>query len=221
MTALPLFEVRRAAQRRIVPVALLIFAGAVAVGHYDRWRGSAPANGSELFGPAYLLGVVLLMRFGLAADRNLRFDEYLIANHVKVREYMFAKAAMMAVVLLAFGVIAVLVEVVFSGGDLSGVAWTVVSWTLTAWLLAPFAMAVEASADTSLPAAAVLLLFTIVVIAEYMILRTVHIPEVLGLRQLATGDWGSLEPLALRALIGAPIGFGLVGWLVSLRLRRY
>lgn len=214
------FELRRAAERRIVPIALLLFTAALAIGHVDHWRGKAP-NGTAFFGYAYLIGLVLLMRFGLAADRQLRFDEYLLVNHVRPRTYLAAKACAMGALLFAYCLLGALVEIVFAGGGVSEAAWIAVAWSLTAWLFAPIAMLVETWLDTSVPVAVVLLVYVIVVMTEYMSRHTIVSVEMLGVRQLAPGDWASLGPLALRALLGAPIGFLAVGALARFRLRRY
>ena len=217
--ALFVFELKRAASRRVVPVALLLFTAALALGHIEHWRGEA-ANGA-FYGYAWVIGAILLMRFGLAADRALRFDEYLVVNLVRPRAYVAAKAGAMGALLVGYALFGMVVEIAFTGGGVGDVAWAASAWVLATWLFAPLAMAVESWFDTSLPSALVLLVYFIVVVTEYVAARSLHSAEVFGLLQLAPGDWSSLGPLALRAVVAAPIGFVLVGALIAVRLRRY
>lgn len=214
------FEIWRFCGRRIVAVALLLFAALLAAGRVDQWRGEELAHDGGFFGYAYLLAAVLLMRFGFAADRRLRFDEYLVVNHVSAPSYYTAKVLAMAGVLVGFGVIAAVLEAAFAGGNLADAFWLAAAFTLVAWIFAPFAMFVEMRLDTSVPAAAVLLGFFALVLAEYLSLRRLVSVELLGLQGLIVGDWRSLGPLAIRAVLFAPVAFAATGALDAVRLRR-
>ncbi|HUF12554.1 MAG TPA: hypothetical protein VMN78_05580 [Longimicrobiales bacterium] len=215
---LALFELRRGAQRPSSLLALLLLAGTLALSHVDEWRGRSAGEG--FFGHAYLLGAIAFMRYGLAADRRLRFDEYLIVNHVRPATYLSAKVCAMAILLVAYGAVAVVLEAAFSGGGFADAAWLALAFTLAAWMFAPLVMLVETWADTSLPAAVVLLAYFVTVITIYMVGGTLAPLDVLGITHLEPGYWSSLGPLTLRSLIGAPLAFLLVGAAARLSLPR-
>lgn len=212
------FELRRGAGRSGALLALLLFAATLAIGHVDEWRGRS--TGERLFGHAYLLGAIALLRYRMAADRQRRFDEYLIVNHVRPATYLAAKVYAIAVLLIVYGILAALLETMFSAGDFAHAAWLAVAFTLAAWLFAPLVMLVEAAVDTSMPAAAVLLAYLVIVLTTYMAAGTLLPLDVLGFTALEPGRWRSLKPLAIRAFIGAPVGFLTVGVLVCLGLPR-
>lgn len=217
---LVLFELRRSAQRPATPVALLILALTLAIGHADHWRGGSATITEGFFIHAYLIGAIVLMRYGLAADRRLRFDEYLIVNHVGAATYVAAKVCAMAVLLLAYGGVAAVLETAYSGGALGAALWAAAALTLTAWLFAPVVMLVEAWLDTSVPAAVVLLAFVVAVLVSFFSARSLLPLDAIGVTEAAPGYWSTLAPLALRALVAAPIGFVLVGSLARLNLPR-
>lgn len=217
---LVLFELRRNAQRPATLVTLVLVAATLAIGHVDHWRGGSTTITEGFFTNAYLIGAIVLMRFGLAADRRLRFDEYLIANHVRPATYLTAKVCAMAALLLAYGAVAAVLEMAYSGGAFGNALWAAAALTLSAWLFAPVVMLVEAWLDTSVPAAVVLLAFVGAVLVSFFSARSLLPLDVLGVTEASPGYWSTLAPLALRALVAAPIGFVLVGALARLNLPR-
>lgn len=216
--AIAAFELRRALQRRAVVLASVLVPLGLVAAHWEHWRDGAPPNG-EIFGLVYLLGALLVVRFGLGEDRRLHFDEYLIVNHASSTSYIAGKAVALAGVIVLYGIGIAVLETVY-GGSAERALWLAAAFTLAAWFFAPFVMLVEVWADTALPGALVMLVWIVLVATLYFTTGSRALADLPGFTTLASGSWTSMRPLAVRSLVGVPIAFVAVGALVRLRLPR-
>ena len=218
LLALTRFEFRRGLSRQGAWMGALVFGCAVAIGAYAYWLGDeAPGL---LFVEGFMVWMMGLVGYGLAIDRRQAFDEYLIRNHITVEEYVAAKVLAMIALILAAAVVALVLRVLATG-DPAESLWAVVSLALVALMIAPFAMMIEAHVDTSLPAAIVVLGYTVAGGMMLVLRHSQAVFDATGIGQLATGSWASVAPLAIRTAIALVAGFGVAGALVRLSLRRY
>lgn len=221
LLALTGFEIRRGAMRQGAGLGLLIFVAAVVVGAYAYWV----RNGDRglLFGEGFLMWTMGLVAFGLAIDRRQSFDIYLVRNHIRARVYLTAKVfALIALIVLA-GVVAFAVRSIATA-DPAGSLWSASVMTLVALMVAPLAMLVEAWADTTMPAAFVVLGYGVAGALVYATRHSAIVFELPGFAQLSPGNWASAAPLALRAAIELVPAFLIAGAAVQMtrfRPRRY
>lgn len=218
LRALWRFEVRRALARPGARMALVLFAGILAVGHLEFWSGKGEAR---FFMEAACVGMIGLLCFGIAEDRRRHFDRYLIRNHIDPRTYVAVKAMAMIAVLLVASTIAVLLKAAYGGGSFGEALWFTALATTFALMTAPLALALEGYVDTSMPAAFVVLGVPVVLGIVYTATQSTAAFEWLGLTAIEPGSWASLRPLMTRAAIGILPAFLIAGALVELRLRRY
>lgn len=216
--ALTRFEARRGMARQGAWMGLAIFVAAVAIGAYDyHYRNGDPAT---LFGEGFIIWMMGLITFGLAIDRRRAFDAYLIHNHTNSGVYIAAKAVALTGLIVGAGMIACAVRIAATGDVMTSV-WSAAMMTLIGLMVAPFAMMVESQADTSMPAAIVVLGYGVVGMILFMTRQSTYAFELTGLAQAAHGDFTSLAPLATRTGIVLLVGYPIAAALTHLRLRRY
>lgn len=203
VAALAAFELRRLARS---PGALAGAAGFVlvlAVGHAVYWSALPPRPADDrMFGWAYLIGAFGLLRFGLAEDRELSFDECLVVNLTTPARYLAGKLLAVAAALVAYGAGAFLAASAFGAGDWRFAAWYAVLFTLVAWLFLPGLLLVELVAGTRYPAAALFVAFAAALAVARAVSSPMVVVEALGL-DVERFDWSSLAPLAGRALVSS------------------
>jgi len=199
-------------------MALLLFAGITALGHFEYWRGE---GAPRLFIEASCIALIGILSYGLAEDRRRHFDRYLLRNHLDARTYLVAKAVAIVGLVLIGGVVALALKVAYSGGNFAEAAWFTVLAVSIGLMVAPVAMALEGYVDTSMPAAFVILGVPLVFGLIYMATQSMAPFEWLGFTVIEEGSWASLRPLVTRTAIGIIPAFVLAGALIQLRLRRY
>lgn len=201
---------RQLTRRGLVP-ALVLFAGVRALG---------AATDAGLAAEAYFLGLIGVMQYGLSTDRRCGLDAYLVRNHVRPRAYLAGKVLAMLAMIGAFGAFAAGAEAVLTG-DPGTAVWMATALTLAGLMAAPIAMAIEAHADTSMPAALVILPWTIGAVLVFVTTGSLVVLEVVGLAALEPGVWSSLAGAAWRAAVWIPLGFLGAGAVARLSLPRY
>lgn len=206
LAALVRFELSRMLSRPAARSAVLVFVALLALSHVDEWRGIPPERDEGMFGLAFIVGAIGLVCFGLAADRRLRFDAYLLANHVTPSTYLAAKALAGAVLVVLYAVCATAVELAMTASP-GAALWAGSYALLLVLLMMPLALAVEAFADTAMPLAPVLLVWLATALASWLFARSTLPMSLLGIDVLDPGVWRSLEPLATRSAIVVPFGF--------------
>ena len=220
LASLTAFELRRAWARAPARLGLMLFTIISAAGHVDEWRGRS--NGEGLFAIAYLVGLMAILCCSLAADRRLRFDAYLLTNHMGERAYLGAKIGALLGTIVLYGAFALVLEITMSGGrGIAMAVWLAGTLTLAALLTAPLAMLVEAWADTAMPAAFVLIVYVVAVAVGFALRGSTLLADFTGVRYLEPGEWASVARMALAVALFTPTAFLAAALLARLRLRRY
>jgi hypothetical protein len=113
-------EWRRVVRDRSSHVALGLFVLVAGIGAWLYWNALPPRPpGSRLFGEAYVLALVVGGHVGLARDRAVRFDAFLISNFVTPAHYYVTRVVIAVMTLTAFAAIAFAIALVLSFGDLA------------------------------------------------------------------------------------------------------
>lgn len=199
------FELRRrwaAPSNRVLVGAFL----ALALG--GRAVGGAEV-GADLYGYGYLLVLLFGLSFGLADDRAMALDEFFAGNLVRPAAWIAGKVIATYAAFAAFGLLALPVAVVAVGGGPTRAAWPAVAFALVTWTAAPIVLVLEAA--TALRGAALVVAAALVVgvgATEALGGSPERVVALLGL-DLKVGDYGSLAPLARRAVAVAPPLAGL------------
>lgn len=202
------FELRRVMRSPATVVGMLIFVVLLAVGHWSYWSALPPrAAGDRMFSLAYIIAMCAILRFGLAEDRDLHFDEFLIVNLVSPLRYAIGKLMATVGVLLAFGVVAFLLGFILGAADWEYAIWYTTLLTLVAWVYLPAILLVELAVATRYPTAFVFVIFVACLTVARLFVGTPTIVDALGL-DLERFDYASLVPLTRRALIST--------WLLAL-----
>jgi hypothetical protein len=218
LSALVGFELRRALVRPGARMALLLFSGILAVGHFEFWFGDGEPT---LFVESACVALIGVLCFGIAEDRRRAFDRYMVRNHVEPRTYLLAKAIAMVALVLLGALYALVLKTAFSGGDYRIALWMSAFVALLGLMIAPAALLLEGYVDTSMPAAFVILGYPVLGGLVYLTTKSIAPFEWLGLTVIETNDWSSLGPMAVRTAIGIVPAFAIAGALLQLRLRRY
>ena len=211
LRALVRWELDRLLTRRSLVMALLVFIGV---------RAAGMATDSGLFGEAFFFSLIGVVHYGLATDRRCRLDAYLIWNHVRPNQYLAAKVLAMIAMIGAYGAFAAVVETVFSG-DVGMALWRAGAATFGALMAAPIAMMIEAHADTSMPAALVILPYAIGGFLVFATTGSLLVFEVTGFAALEPGVWSSMSATAWRTAVVLPVGFACAAGVTRLSLPRY
>lgn len=204
--ALAAVELRRMMRAPGTLVGVAGFLVLLAVGHWSYWTSLPPRpEDDRLFVWAYIVAMCGMLRFGLAEDRELGIDEYLVPNLVPPFRYALSKLLATVAMLGIFGAGAFICAAAASVGDLQYAAWYTVLMTLVVWMLLPVLLLVEICIDTRYPALFVLLVFVATLIVGRLMLGPVAIVQLLGL-DVQRYVYASLGPLGVRALVS--------GWLL-------
>lgn len=202
--ALVALELRRTARARPTLAALLTLALLLAFGHWEYWSSPAPRpDGDRLFGYAYLLAAMLVLRPGFALDRTAALDEYLVANLTTPACYVTAKLLAAGTVILALGSCAFGLALALSAGDVLYAAWHTALFTLIAWLFLPGIVLVELGVETGFPAVIVAVLLVVALTVAGAVDGVEPALRTLGLR-VRYGAFATLAPLTLRGALGVP-----------------
>lgn len=211
--AIAIFELRRIVRSSATLIVVATFPLVLMLGHSVSPAG---AEDDRYFGYAYLLVMFVTLRFRLATDRDLAFDEYVVTNLTTPSAYVVGKIIAVLTYLVSFGLYAFVVAVAVSAGDLRYGAWYAVLFTLVAWVFSPLVLLVEVVLRSRTPALVVGLLY----VATGTLLVGVgagpdHLLTAFGLHVEAYRP-STLQPLAVRAVLAVPTVFaGLVlftGW---------
>lgn len=213
-------ELRRLVRSRSTWTAVAIFSLFLAAGHFGYWRSAPPRPADDrLFVYGYLAYFLLVFRFGLAADRESGFGEYLLANFLSPGRYALGKTLAALLSLLGFATCAVALALALSLGDSRYAVWYAARLTLSAWLLAPLVLAAELLVDTRMPGVVAAIALVFVLLAAETVGGAERLVHVLGLDSQRL-RFETLVPLILRDITIVPAALALLylGW--SRRLRR-
>ncbi len=203
--ALASLELIRIARSPATIIALASFTILLAIGHWLHWRALPPRpDDDRLFGYAFLVAVMIGLRFGFASDRESGTEQLLIGNLIRPATYFFGKAAALLITLLAFMTYAGITSGLLSVGDWSYSLWYALLFALVIWLFTPLMLLFELALDTRYPGPAVFVTFVIMItIARF----TIGIQPLIDLLAFdrARLDFAGLLPLAWRALIVAGV----------------
>ena len=209
--ALAQWELTRRLRDRLTLVAAVIFAAVLIVGHVPAWRygATAPEDG-RLYPIAFFAAMLLTLRIGWAEDRAVRFDEYLVANFVSVREYFAAKLLASGAHVVAFTLFGFVVALVLSGGAAGWALWYASLYLLYVLLFLPLLVFVELVSTIRHPAAvAALLYFLTVLLAEPLVGADAFVRFIVGLPEVRL-SFAELVPLAARVLLVTPLLLALL-----------
>lgn len=196
-------ELRRIARAPGTAVGVVGFLVLLAVGHWSYWTTLPPRpQDDHLFVWAYIIAMCGMLRFGLAEDRELDLDEYLVTNLVSPLRYMLSKLLAVTAMLGVFGAGAFVCAAAASAGDLRYAAWYTVVMTLVTWMLLPVLLLVELVIDSRYPAIFVLISFVATLVAARLVSGPMVIVELLGL-DVERYVYSSLAPLAVRGVVAA------------------
>src|SRR5690606_7631714 len=180
--ALAAVELRRMMRAPGTLVGVVGFLILLAVGHWSYWTTLPPRpEDDRLFVWAYIVAMCGMLRFGLAEDRELAIDEYLVPNLISPLRYALSKLLATTAMLGVFGAGAFACAAAASAADLQYAAWYTVLMTLVVWMLLPALLLVEICIDTRYPALFVLLAFVATLIVGRLMLGPVAIVRLLGL----------------------------------------
>ncbi|HEX7049691.1 MAG TPA: hypothetical protein VF188_05715 [Longimicrobiales bacterium] len=211
------FELRRLLRSRSTLIAIACFLMVLAAGHWSYWASMPPrAADDRLFGYAYIGAMILSLRLGLAADRDLGLDAFLVRNFVAPVEYLAGKVLAVAVQLVGFGVLAFVAALALSAGEWEYATWYVLLFTLVAWLFLPGVLLAELVVRTRYPVAAVVVGFVIALAIGEAFSDVLVWVSALGL-DVERFAYATLEPLVWRCA-GATLLLVLLYPLSLLRL---
>lgn len=182
---------------RMTWVGVFAFAVIFAIGSWLYWQSLPPrAQGSRLFGEAYLFAVVLAFHVDIARNRAADFDTFLVANFTRPIELYFAKIVVALAFLLGLATVAFLLAAILSGGSLSFAAHYTTLFLLASVVMLPAVVVVELILTTRYPVAILIIAF-FAFLAVYSRGNDVrHLLAVLGMNgEMAAG------PAFLRTLI--------------------
>lgn len=171
--------------------------------------GGAPED-DRLFGYAFLVGAVLLLRSGLAEQRRAGLAEFLGHNFLTPTQQGAGHAGALVLQLAGFCALAFAAAAILSGGDVRFAAWYTAVMGLAAALFLPLVLAVETVSNFRLPLVLVVLGLVIAVAAADALVGSERFLAGLGLR-VTRYEPSTLLPLVVRVAIALPAGFAVVG----------
>lgn len=217
--ALLAFELRRRGRDAGTGAGALLFALLVGLEVWGRRSGVlAGGPGGGVFGLAYLAALGLGLRLGHGTDRAAGFTAYLSLNFLSPARIVLARTAAAVLGIGVLALYATAVAALFGAGDPGAAPWRVAALSLTALVLLPLLAAVELVSATRFPALVVALLYLVAAVVWSGVAGT---PDgflgLLGMDELRPGAWGTLGPLAGRAVGGPPVAVALAAWVEARR----
>lgn len=210
------FELRRRLREPATVIGLLVLFGILLVGHVEYWQALPPRPEEDrMFGYAFVGAMLAVLRFGLAEDRQLAFDEFLAGNLISPRRYLAAKLLTGIIVLLGVAATAFVLALALSGFEFTYAAWYTLLLTLAIWAFLPAVLVAEAVADTRFVAIVVFIIFFISIMVTESFYGAQNLIIWLGY-DVERYAFKSLGGLALRALLAT----GLLLALAPLMQRR-
>lgn len=199
-------------------VGAAAFVGIAGLGQVLARTAEPAPQDDRLFGYAFLIGAVFLLRSGLAEQRKGGFDLFLRHNLLTGGRQTLAHALALVLQLLLYALVCFLAGAVLSLGDLAFAAWYTAVLGLAVALVLPLVLLVEAVADFRLPLVVVAILAAVALMAGMAVRGPEETLMLLGLR-VTRYDPASLVPLLLRVGIILPVGFGVIAAAVAWRDR--
>jgi len=198
-------ELFRTGRAPTTPVAALAFAVILAFGYWLYWRALPPRpEDDRLLAHAFILAAIIGLRFGIASDRALGAESFLIRNLVGPAAYFAGKLAALLTSLLALTAFAVVTGTILSAGDWNHALWYSLASALAVCLFVPILLLVESAMDTRFPGAAAFVLFVVAALAASITIGIEPLTSFLGLT-MERLDYKSLLPLAWRAAVAIAI----------------
>jgi len=217
VVAIARFEIREQWRSRAAWIAAIGFIVLLAAGHWSYWTTLPPRpDDDRLFGHAYLLAAIALLRFGTSRDHELGFDEYLVTNLTTPARYLAGKLLAACASLAALGGIAFAAALALSLGEWRYAVWYTVLFTLVSQLFLPAVLLAELLFRTRLPAAVVFFGFVVALAVARAVSSPMVLVTALGL-DTERFAFETLAPLARRA-VGSTLLLGLLYPVWRLRL---
>lgn len=174
-----------------------------------RSRGGAAPDDDRLFGYAFLVGAVFLLRSGLAEQRRRGTDVFLRHNFLSPGEQIAGHAAALVLLLALYSVFCLGSAALFSGGDLRFAAWYTAVLGLGTALFLPAVLLVELLSDLRLPFVLVPVGLLLTMAVAEPIIGAGRLLAIMGLR-FARYDPATLIPILVRTAVVLPLVFGLI-----------
>lgn len=210
------FELRKRLREPATILAGLILFSVLLLGHINYWQTLPPRPADDrMFGYAFIGAALLLLRFGVAEDRQLALDVFLTSNLISPARYFTSKLLTGITILLAIAVSAFVFAFALSGLDIRYAAWYMLLFTLAAWIFLPAILLIETLTDIRLAAPAALVAFIILIMVLSPTYGTPRVVGWLGL-DIERFNLQTLGPLTVRAAVAT----GLLVALAPLTLRR-
>lgn len=207
-------EATRARRAPTTGLALALFA----LVHGSGWAMGGSTD--RLFGYAYLVSLALGFRPELRGDMRAGFTDLITVSLSTPRRYATAKVAVAAGWPVALGAGGWALALVLSGGDVEFATWHAALMGTTGALCVFPALVVDAKLGARFPVALVYL--GAVMVGLGMLGSGVESQQILAWAGLdvTRGEWASLGPAGVRALMGLALGWVFVCWSVSPARRR-
>lgn len=209
---------RRCSGGRLLAALVLVTAVSLALGWGVEAGHLRLTDAVELYGYLYVVALALVFRFDLAHDMDRGFADLLAPNLLSPGAFVGSRILAGLLGVLQFALPAVLLTALAPGLDLRFAAWCGALWTTTALLAAPAVLLAELWLRTRLPVLAVALLALILLLVGAGVGSPEAMGRLAGIRWVAYGSFGSLAPLAGRALL---VGVAGLGSLVPLATRHW